>query len=53
VWRSGGKSTSIQRILYAAGTVEETVASRIEEKLRNLSLLNDGVDIKLTDEDLQ
>jgi len=53
VWRSGGKSTSIQRILYAAGTVEETVAQRIEEKLRNLSLLNDGVDIKLTDEDLQ
>jgi hypothetical protein len=53
VWRSGGKSTSIQRILYAAGTVEETVAARIEEKLRNLSLLNDGVDIKLTDEDLQ
>ena len=53
VWRSGGKSTSIQRILYAAGTVEETVAARIEEKLRNLSLLNDGVHIKLTDEDLQ
>jgi SNF2 family DNA or RNA helicase len=53
VWRSGGKTTSIQRILYAAGTVEETVAARIEEKLRNLSLLNDGVDIKLTDEDLQ
>lgn len=53
VWRSGGKSTSIQRILYAADTVEERVAQRIEEKLRTLAILNDGVDLHLTTEDLE
>jgi SNF2 family DNA or RNA helicase len=53
VWRAGGKSTSIQRILYAADTVEEKVAERIEERLRTLAILNDGIDFNLTDKDLE
>jgi superfamily II DNA or RNA helicase len=53
VWRAGGKSTSIQRILYAADTVEEQVAERIEERLRTLAILNDGIDFNLTDKDLE
>jgi len=53
VWRAGGKSTSIQRILYAADTVEERVAERIEERLRTLAILNDGIDFNLTEKDLE
>jgi superfamily II DNA or RNA helicase len=53
VWRAGGKSTSIQRILYAADTVEERVAERIEERLRTLAILNDGIDFNLTETDLE
>jgi len=53
VWRAGGKSTSIQRILYAADTVEERVAERIEERLRTLAILNDGIDFNLTEKDME
>ena len=53
VWRAGGKSTSIQRILYAADTVEERVAERIEERLRTLAILNDGVEFNLSETDLE
>jgi SNF2 family DNA or RNA helicase len=53
VWRAGGKSTSIQRILYAADTVEEKVAERIEERLRTLAILNDGIEFNLTEKDLE
>ena len=53
VWRAGGKSTSIQRILYAADTVEEKVAERIEERLRTLAILNDGIEFNLTERDLE
>ena len=42
VWRQGG-TKSIQRILYAAGTVEELMADRMDERLRNLDLFNDGI----------
>jgi hypothetical protein len=52
VWRSGGKTASIQRILFAAGTVEEQVAAKLDIKLRNLSLLNDGVEVNISDSDL-
>ena len=53
VWRAGGKTTSIQRILYAADTVEERVAERIEERLRTLAILNDGIEFNLTEKDLE
>lgn len=42
VWRSGGKTKSIQRIVFAAKTIEEGAARAVNAKLRNLSLLNDG-----------
>jgi superfamily II DNA or RNA helicase len=42
VWRDGSKSKSIQRILFVAGTVEEEVCEKVNEKLKNLDLLNDG-----------
>lgn len=53
VHRAGGRSVSIQRILYAADTVEERVAERVDERLRTMAILNDGVELNLTDEDLQ
>ena len=42
VRRSGGKSKSIQRILFAAGTVEEAVCKRVQDKLADIDRLNDG-----------
>lgn len=42
VRRSGGMSKSIQRILFAAGTVEERVCKKVQAKLANIDLLNDG-----------
>ena len=42
VWRQGGKTKSLQRIVLAAGTVEEHIHKRINNKLANISLLNDG-----------
>jgi len=41
VHRSGG-TKSLQRILFAAGTVEEKVCARVQAKLDRLDLLNDG-----------
>jgi len=40
--RAMSESNSVQKIIYAAGTVEEDVAYRVRKKLKNLSLLNDG-----------
>ena len=42
VWRSGGKSKSIQHVVFAAGTIEEQACRSVRSKLRNLSALNDG-----------
>jgi superfamily II DNA or RNA helicase len=42
IYRSGSKTPAIQRLLYTSGTIEETIASKIRNKLKNLSLLNDG-----------
>lgn len=42
VCRTGGQSKSIQRILYAAGTIEERVAATVESKISRLDALNDG-----------
>jgi superfamily II DNA or RNA helicase len=44
VHRAGGLSKSRQRILFAAGTVEERVSVLLESKVKNLSLLNDGAE---------
>ena len=42
VWRENSKSKSVQKILFVAGTVEEQVCDNVQEKLKNLDLLNDG-----------
>lgn len=42
VWRAGGKSKSLQRIVLAANTVEERIQKQLQGKLNNLSLINDG-----------
>jgi len=44
VWRAGGVSGSVQHIVYARGTVEERVAARQEDKLRRLTVFNDGLE---------
>lgn len=52
VHRAGGLSKSRQRILFAAGTVEERVSRLLESKVKNLSLLNDGSAETLLTDDL-
>ena len=42
VWRESSKSKSIQKIIFAANTVEERVCESVNKKLDNLDLLNDG-----------
>jgi hypothetical protein len=42
VWRQGGKTKSIQKIIFAAGTIEERACDAVRSKLQNLALLNDG-----------
>ncbi len=41
VHRAGG-SKSLQRILFAANTIEEKICTRVNSKLARLDLLNDG-----------
>lgn len=40
--RAGSKTSSLQRLLFAAGTVEETVAHRVRQKVNNLDTLHDS-----------
>ena len=42
VWRDSAKSKSIQKIVFVAKTVEERVCTAVNEKLKNMDLLNDG-----------
>lgn len=42
IHRSGGKSKSLQRIIFAAHTPEEMISRLLFKKLANLSVLNDG-----------
>ena len=41
-WRQGGKSKSIQKIVFAAETIEEQACEAVRRKIGNLNLLNDG-----------
>lgn len=40
--RAGAKTKSIQKILYAANSIEEDVAKAVKRKLRNIDTINDG-----------
>lgn len=42
IHRSGGKSKSIQRIIYTANTIEERIAEKLKDKLDNLNEINNG-----------
>lgn len=48
IHRAGAKSKAVQRILFAAGTVEERVMAKLNTKLKDLDNLNDG-DVMMTD----
>ena len=39
--RAGSKSPSTQRIIFCSGTVEDHIAKKLKEKIKNLSSLND------------
>ena len=40
--RAGAKTPALQRLVYTAGTIEEVVCNRVNEKLQFLSKLNDS-----------
>lgn len=42
IHRAGAKTKSRQRIVFAAGTIEEEICASIREKLANIDSLNDG-----------
>ena len=52
IHRAEGKTPCIQKIMFAAGTIEERCCERVQSKLDNLDLLNDGDligDVKIWD----
>ena len=42
IHRAGAKSKAVQKVFFAAGTIEEDVCNRVREKLKNMKALNDG-----------
>ena len=42
IHRAGGKTKSLQRIVYCANTVEERIAEKLERKLKDLNSINNG-----------
>lgn len=42
VHRAGGKSKSIQRVVFASGTVEESISDSVRAKIAQTAILNDG-----------
>lgn len=42
IHRAGAKSKAIQRIIFAADSIEETVMKKVRAKLHNIETLNDG-----------
>jgi superfamily II DNA or RNA helicase len=42
IHRAEGKSPCIQKIVFAADTIEERCCERVQSKLNNLDMLNDG-----------
>jgi SNF2 family DNA or RNA helicase len=42
VHRAGGKTKTLQKLVYAAGTIEEAVAERVRNKLSQIDLINDS-----------
>ena len=42
IYRAGGKSKSLQRIIYCAGGIEEKIAEKLQRKLKDMSQINNG-----------
>ena len=42
IHRAGAKSKSVQRIIFAADSIEEAVMKKVKAKLHNIETLNDG-----------
>lgn len=47
IHRASGKSKSLQRIIYAANTIEEKIADKLQKKLKDMNDINNG-DLDLT-----
>ena len=47
IHRAGGKSKSLQRIVYVANTVEERIADKVQKKIKDINTINNG-DLDLT-----
>jgi len=47
IHRAGGKTKSLQRIIYTADTVEERISDKLKIKLNNINSINNG-DLDLT-----
>jgi superfamily II DNA or RNA helicase len=47
IHRAGSKSKSIQRIVYVAETIEESITQNIKDKLKDINSINNG-DLDLT-----
>jgi hypothetical protein len=42
IHRAGAKSKAVQKIIFAAGSIEEQVMKKVRAKLKNIETLNDG-----------
>lgn len=42
IYRAGGKSKVLQKIVFCGGSIEERIAKKVQQKLQNLTLINDG-----------
>lgn len=42
IHRAEGKTPCVQKVLFAANTIEEDACRRVQAKLNNLESLNDG-----------
>lgn len=42
IHRAGGKSKSLQRIVYTANTIEEKIADKLKEKISDITTINNG-----------
>lgn len=42
IFRNGGLTPCIQKIVFASDTIEERVKDKVEKKLDNISMINDG-----------
>jgi superfamily II DNA or RNA helicase len=47
IHRAGGKTKSLQRIIYTASTIEERIADKLKRKLLDINSINNG-DLDLT-----